>query len=185
MLRKAKVVGKFVEFHGAGAAPLPASRTAPRSPTWRPSTAPRWASSRSTRRPASILAATGRREEHIEAFRNYYQAQGMFGMPARDQCDYSTVLELDLATVKPSVAGPKRPQDRIDLDRLRAKWAELLEKPVAENGYAKTKDEIGRAFSAQIGVRGGALAKPISGRRAGSGEPPGPAKNTNAGTRSR
>ncbi len=61
------------------------------------------------------LLATGRSSEHVEAVRRYFQAQELFGMPARGQCDYSTVLDLDLGGVEPSVAGPKRPQDRIPL----------------------------------------------------------------------
>ena len=59
------------------------------------------------------LTLTGRSPEHVAAFRAYYQAQGMFGMPQPGEVDYTAVLELDLATVTPSVAGPKRPQDRV------------------------------------------------------------------------
>jgi len=54
------------------------------------------------------LKATGRTEEHIDAVRNYFKAQGMFSIPRKGECDYSIVLELDLATIVPSVAGPKR-----------------------------------------------------------------------------
>ena len=76
----------------------------------------------------SFLRATGRTEEECGAFENYFKAQGMFGMPRKGEIDYSVDLELDLATVVPSVAGPKRPQDRIDLPQLRSTFHELLTK---------------------------------------------------------
>jgi aconitate hydratase len=78
----------------------------------------------------------------------------MFGIPRENECDYSTLLELDLSTVEPSVSGPKRPQDRISLPELKNKFAELLQKPIGENGYNKTRDEIGKRFSVVIGARG-------------------------------
>ena len=85
----------------------------------------------------NYLLATGRSEEHVEAFRSYYQAQGLFGIPRAGECDYSQVLELDLGSVQPSVAGPKRPQDRIELADLKTTFRELLAKPVAANGYGE------------------------------------------------
>src|SRR5260370_37473283 len=69
------------------------------------------------------LKATGRADAHIDAVRNYFQAQGMFGIPRGGDCDYSTLLELDLGTVVPSVAGPKRPQDRIGLPNLKISFS--------------------------------------------------------------
>src|SRR4029079_8049854 len=76
---------------------------------------------------------TGRSAEHCEAIRAYYQAQGLFGMPAKGQIDYTTVLDLDLGTVQSSVAGPKRPQDRITIEQLKEKWEHLLQAPAKEN----------------------------------------------------
>ena len=73
----------------------------------------------------------------MSAFRAYYQAQGLFGMQQPGQIDYSAVLELDLASVVPSVAGPKRPQDRIPLPELKARFTRLFSQPAAENGYGK------------------------------------------------
>jgi aconitate hydratase len=81
------------------------------------------------------LLATGRDESHVQSFRNYFQAQKMFGIPGKGECDYSTVLELNLQDVQPAVAGPKRPQDRINLGDLKSKFQDLLKKPLNENGY--------------------------------------------------
>ncbi|OHE77451.1 MAG: hypothetical protein A3F67_02380 [Verrucomicrobia bacterium RIFCSPHIGHO2_12_FULL_41_10] len=90
----------------------------------------------------AYLAATGRTDEECVAFENYFKAQGLFGMPKAGQIDYSVDLSLDLGSVKPSVAGPKRPQDRIDLTTLKSTFEELLEKSVAEGGYGKSKSQL-------------------------------------------
>jgi aconitate hydratase len=84
---------------------------------------------------ASYLAATGRTDEEVDAFRSYFQAQQMFGMPRPGEIDYSRVIELDLGSVVPCVAGPKRPQDRIPLPALKDRLRELLHRPVTEGGY--------------------------------------------------
>ncbi|HEY3433694.1 MAG TPA: aconitate hydratase [Rhodocyclaceae bacterium] len=142
MLRKAKVVGKFVEFFGAGAASL----TLPDRATIA-NMAPEYGATMGFFPPdeetAAYLTATGRSEAEVEAFRAYFQAQQMFGMPESGQIDYSTVLTLDLTTVVPSVAGPKRPQDRIALPELKARFADLFSKPAAENGYGKAAATLG------------------------------------------
>jgi aconitate hydratase len=104
------------------------------------------------------LKATGREPEHIDAVRNYFKAQGMFGIPRKGECDYSIVLELDLATIVPSVAGPKRPQDRIALPDLKGQFLNLLERPVADGGYGKTSDEIAVRYPADIGASQHGLA---------------------------
>ncbi len=136
MLRKAKVVGKFVEFIGPGAASLPVTDRATVA-----NMAPEYGATMGffpmDDQTVAYLRATGRPEEHCRLFENYYRAQGLWGIPQRGQCDYSSVLELDLATVQPSVAGPKRPQDRIELKDLKPKFTELLQKPPPE-GYGKT-----------------------------------------------
>ena len=97
--------------------------------------------------------ATGRSDEQVDLIRNYFTAQGMFGIPHKGECEYSTVLELDLSSVEPSVSGPKRPQDRIALPELKSKFEELLQKPIGENGYNKPKDQIGKRFPAIVGAR--------------------------------
>src|SRR5437868_5136785 len=110
----------------------------------------------------AYLKATGRSDEQVTAFRNYFQAQGMFGIPRQSECEYSQVLELDLADVQPSVAGPKRPQDRINLPNLKDKFIELFQKPISENGYNKSEAEFGRRFPTTIGTRG-EVAQPLTG----------------------
>lgn len=118
LLRKAQVVGKFVEFHGEGAASLTLQDRATLA-----NMAPEYGATMGFFPPdeqtAAYLTATGRSEAEVDAFRRYFQAQQMFGMPQAGEIDYSSVLELDLATVAPSVAGPRRPQDRIALPDLK------------------------------------------------------------------
>jgi aconitate hydratase len=75
----------------------------------------------------------------------------MFGIPKGGECDYSQVHELDLNSIQPGVAGPKRPQDRIDLPQLKEQFLELLRRPTAEGGYGKTDDEIGTRYHVKIG----------------------------------
>ncbi len=138
--------------------------------TWRRSTERRSGSSRWTRRPAEYLLATGRPEEHVATFRSYYQAQGMFGMPLGGECDYSEVLELDLSSVRPSVSGPRRPQDRIPLPDLGRAFRALLEKPAADGGYGKAPESLGRKYPTRIGVQAVSPETPLS-RAAGSQQP--------------
>src|SRR5437660_9112961 len=118
MLRKAKVVGKFVEFHGLGAASLSVTDRATIS-----NMSPEYGATMGYFPPDEetcvYLEATGRDESHVETVRNYFKAQGLFGMPQKGEIDYTTVLELNLDTIVPSVAGPKRPQDRIALPDLK------------------------------------------------------------------
>ncbi len=152
MLREAKVVGKFVEFHGEGASRLPATDR-----TTIANMAPEYGATMGffpvDEETLKYFAATGRTNEQIDAVRGYFSAQGMFGIPAEGQCDYSTVLELDLTEIRPSVAGPKRPQDRIELPHLKDKFMELFEKPVSQNGYGKTAAELSKRFDVSVGRR--------------------------------
>ena len=136
MLRRAKVVGKFVEFFGAGAAALPVTDRATIA-----NMAPEYGATMGffpvDEATCQYYLATGRSAAQVDAMRAYYQAQGLFGIPAAGQCDYSQVLQLDLSTVKPSVAGPKRPQDRINLYALKESFETLLELPKEQGGYGK------------------------------------------------
>ena len=145
LLRAAKVVGKFVEFHGQGAAQLPLTDRATIA-----NMAPEYGATMGffpvDEETCRYLAATGRSQEQVDAFRRYFQAQDMFGIPGKDQCSYSQVLELDLADVQPAVAGPKRPQDRISLPDLKQTFADLFQQPASENGYAKSPDELGTRY---------------------------------------
>jgi aconitate hydratase len=151
LLRKEKVVGKFVEFHGEGAASLHVTDRATIA-----NMSPEYGATMGYFPPdekcCDYLRATGRSEEHINAYRAYLQAQGLFGVPRAGECEYSKVVELDLATIEPSVAGPKRPQDRIRLGDLKETFLDLLQKPVGENGYNKSVGEINQRFETGIGL---------------------------------
>jgi len=151
MLRQAKVVGKFVEFHGDGAASLSVTDRATIA-----NMAPEYGATMGffpiDEETCLYLKATGRSDAQVDAVRNYYTAQGMFGIPRRGECDYSSLLELDLADIRPSVAGPKRPQDRIELPKLKEQFAALLKKPANEGGYGKTHEEITSRYFTRIGT---------------------------------
>jgi len=146
MLRKAKVVGKFVEFYGPGAAALPVPDRATIA-----NMAPEYGATMGyfpiDEETCNYLSATGRPPELVETVRNYFKAQGLFGIPRGGECEYSSVLELDLADIKPSVAGPKRPQDRVELSALKSRFVELFQKPPSENGYGKSRTLMGERFS--------------------------------------
>jgi aconitate hydratase len=150
MLRQAKVVGKFVEFHGEGAASLPATDRATIA-----NMSPEYGATMgffpTDEETCKYLSATGRMDEQVEAVRSYYKAQGMFGIPGRGECDYSSVLELDLSEIRPSVAGPKRPQDRIELPELKEQFVGLFQKSVKENGYGKTQNDLSQRFTVRVG----------------------------------
>ncbi len=149
MLRKTKVVGKFVEFYGEGAASLPLPDRATIA-----NMAPEYGATMGyfpvDEESVNYLRATGRTDDQCAAFEAYFKAQELFGMPQRGQIDYSVDLDLDLSSVQPGVAGPKRPQDRINLPDLKDTFLGLLEKPVSEGGY--NKPTAGRAAPAEIQV---------------------------------
>src|SRR5712671_1257831 len=141
MLRAQKVVGKFVEFYGEGTASLPVPDRATIG-----NMSPEYGATMGyfpvDRESVDYLRATGRSDEQCRVFENYFRAQNMFGMPRKGEIDYSVDIDLDLADVQPSVAGPKRPQDRIDLPELGRKFRELLEKPVHDGGYGKKQVDL-------------------------------------------
>ena len=164
MLRKAKVVGKFVEFFGPGAAALPVVDRATIA-----NMAPEYGATMGLfpidEECVNFLRATGRSEEHCRIYENYYRAQELFGIPKKGEIDYSTELELDLATVVPSVAGPKRPQDRIELPNLKREFLAALTKPLNESGFGRAAEELSKSFSvsATAGFQpGGGSPKPTS-----------------------
>jgi aconitate hydratase len=162
MLRKAKVVGKFVEFHGEGTASLPLTDRATIA-----NMAPEYGATMGffpiDEETCKYLLATGRPESQVNTFRNYFTAQGMFGVPRKGDCEYSTLLELDLGTIEPAVAGPKRPQDRIELTRLKEQFNQLLQKPINEGGYNKSIEEFEKRFPTKIGIRHEQVTSPLLG----------------------
>ncbi|MFL6713675.1 MAG: aconitate hydratase [Sulfurifustis sp.] len=172
VLRQAHVVGKFVEFHGEGAASLSVPDRATlgnMSPEYG-ATIGYFPVDEQTCR---YLRATGRDEAAVERVRRYYQAQGLFGMPASGQCDYSSVIDVDLGAIEPSVAGPKRPQDRIPLDRLKDQFLTLLTR---SDGYGKPQAEVARRFQLLQEAAGDPF--PGGGMQSGDSLPNGRTKNT-------
>src|SRR6476660_8430910 len=143
MLRAQKVVGKFVEFYGEGAASLPVPDRATIG-----NMSPEYGATIGyfpvDQESVNYLRATGRSDEQCAAFENYFRAQKMFGMPRKGEADYSVDLELNLADVQPSVAGPKRPQDRVNLPELGDVFRSLLQKPLTDGGYGKSNGDLGK-----------------------------------------
>ncbi|MDR2673761.1 MAG: aconitate hydratase AcnA [Opitutaceae bacterium] len=141
MLRKAGVVGKFVEFYGPGAAALPVVDRATIA-----NMAPEYGATMGffpvDAGCVDYLRSTGRDEKHLALYEAYHRAQNLWGIPRRGDIDYSTDLSLDLATVAPSVAGPKRPQDRIELAALKEEFARAFSRPVAEAGFGKKAADL-------------------------------------------
>jgi aconitate hydratase len=156
MLRKANVVGKFVEFFGDGAAALHATDRATIA-----NMAPEYGATMgffpTDDKTLEYFANTGRTDEQIETIRSYYITQQMFGIPKENEVDYTTVLELDLETVTPSVSGPKRPQDRIELSQLDDRFLELFTKSVADGGYGKEEADLEKRFMVTLGEGDGEM----------------------------
>ncbi len=148
MLRKEKVVGKFVEFFGEGTASLALPDRATIA-----NMAPEYGATMGffpvDQTTIEYFKNTGRTDDEIAAFEAYFKAQGLFGIPKAGDIDYTKSLSLDLASIKPSVAGPKRPQDRIELPNLKAKFTELFSKPVADNGFNKKSDDLAKRYTTQ------------------------------------
>jgi aconitate hydratase len=161
MLRKAKVVGKFVEYFGEGAASLSLTDRATIA-----NMAPEYGATMGffgvDEETCNYLKATGRTQSQVNTFRNYFKAQGLFGIPKLGEIQYSQVLELNLSSITPNVAGPKRPQDRIELANLKGKFLDLFQRPVSESGYAKSLTELEQRYEAVIGIRG-RVAEPLTG----------------------
>ena len=140
ILREHGVVGKFVEFHGPGAEALSLPDRATIA-----NMAPEYGATMGffpvDGETINYLRGTGRDEELCTTVENYYKAQDLFGIPEKDQCDYTDLLELDLATIVPAVAGPKRPQDRIDVPALGNTFNELFTTPAGDGGFGETADK--------------------------------------------
>ncbi len=146
-LRKHKVVGKFVEYFGDGAATLAVAdraTVANMCPEYG-ATIGFFAVDDETVR---YFRATGRSDEEVDALASYWKAQGIYGTPRAGQCDYSSVVEIDLSTVVPTVAGPKLPNQRIPLPGLKDRFRALMQQPAAEGGYGKGVAGIGKRIAA-------------------------------------
>jgi aconitate hydratase len=149
MLRKAKVVGKFVEYFGEGAASLAVPDRATIG-----NMAPEYGATMGffgvDDKTIDYLVKTGRTTAEVEAVEAYFRAQEMFGTPKAGSIDYSQTLELDLATVVASLAGPKRPQDRIELPKMKESFDTLFSKPTSENGFNQPADKLTRRYPTKL-----------------------------------
>jgi len=141
MLRQEKVVGKFIEFIGKGTEKLSLADRATIA-----NMAPEYGATMGyfpvDEQTLEYLRITGRSQEQIDKVEAYFKAQGMWGIPQKGEVEYTKVLDLDLATVEPCVAGPKRPQDRIELPDLKDTFRKLLTAPVADGGFGKSAAEV-------------------------------------------
>ncbi len=151
MLRKAKVVGKFVEFYGEGTASLSVTDRATIA-----NMAPEYGATMGffpvDDKTIDYFKGTGRTPDEIAAFEAYFKAQKLFGVPADGDIDFSTDLALDLGSVVPSLAGPKRPQDRIEIGDVASTYDSLFSKPNAQNGFNKPADQLEQAYTTSDGV---------------------------------
>ncbi|KAA0182425.1 aconitate hydratase AcnA [Cupriavidus cauae] len=151
MLRREKVVGKFVEFFGEGTASLSVPDRATIG-----NMSPEYGATMGffpvDEKTIEYFRGTGRTPDEIAAFEAYFRAQELFGIPRAGEIDYTKVLTLDLSTVAPSLAGPKRPQDRIEIGNVKRTFADLFSKPVAENGFSKDPEDLERVYKTSDGI---------------------------------
>ena len=156
LLRKEKVVGKFVEFFGDGTASLNVVDRATIG-----NMAPEYGATMGLfpvdDKTVDYLKGTGRTDAEIDAFTAYFKAQDLFGVPLAGDIDYSGTVVLDLNSIVPSLAGPKRPQDRIALPDMKTSFEMLFSAPGAENGFNKHATELGKRYAADRPV---VLTKP-------------------------
>ncbi len=146
LLRAEKVVGKFVEFFGEGAAEL----TLPDRATIA-NMAPEYGATMGffpvDDKSLDYLRLTGRSEDQIKLIKDYFEAQGMFGMPKAGDLEYTKTLNLDMTTITASVAGPRKPQERINVPELKTKFNELFEQDIATGGFGKSSSDVDQSIS--------------------------------------
>ncbi|VVD92169.1 aconitate hydratase AcnA [Pandoraea terrigena] len=151
MLRREKVVGKFVEFFGEGTTSLALPDRATIA-----NMAPEYGATMGffpvDEKTIDYFKGTGRTKSEIDAFESYFKAQKMFGVPKTNEIDYTKTVSLDLGTVAPSLAGPKRPQDRIEIGNVKSTFNDLFTKPVAENGFNKTEAQLDTTYQTASGI---------------------------------
>ncbi|MEV4781435.1 aconitate hydratase AcnA [Burkholderia sp. LMU1-1-1.1] len=151
LLRKEKVVGKFVEFFGEGTETLSVTDRATIA-----NMAPEYGATMGffpvDDATIEYFEGTGRTKAEIDAFAAYFKAQGMYGVSKAGEIDYTRVVELNLTSVTPSLAGPKRPQDRIEIGNVKNNFTELFSKPTTENGFNKKPDDLSKTYTTSNGV---------------------------------
>ncbi|MBW9335319.1 MULTISPECIES: aconitate hydratase AcnA [Herbaspirillum] len=151
LLRQTKVVGKFVEFFGEGTESLSLTDRATIA-----NMAPEYGATMGffpvDDATIDYFKGTGRTKAEIDAFEAYFKAQGLYGVPKAGQIDYTQEVSLDLGTVAPSLAGPKRPQDRIEIGNVKSTFSDLFTKPTAENGFNKKAEDLTASYKNADGV---------------------------------
>ena len=151
ILRKAKVVGKFVEFYGEGTRTLALPDRATIA-----NMAPEYGATMGffpvDEKTIAYFEGTGRTPAEIEAFSSYFKAQGLYGVPKAGDIDYSSVVKLDLGKVAPSLSGPRRPQDRIELGNVKKQFGALFSKPPAEDGFNQPAAKLTQSFTTSDGL---------------------------------
>jgi len=150
LLRQQKVVGKFVEFFGEGTATLAVPDRATIG-----NMAPEYGATMGffpvDDATVEYFRGTGRTDKEITALAAYFKAQNLYGVPRAGDIDFSKELTLDLSSITPSLAGPKRPQDRIELGKLKSTFSSLFSRPTAENGYSKPAADLNKRFATRYG----------------------------------
>ena len=152
MLRHAKVVGKFVKFFGEGTRSLSLTDRATIA-----NMAPEYGATMGffpvDEVTIDYFKDTGRSKAEIAAFEAYFKAQKMFGIPKQGDINYTNELSLDLASVAPSLAGPKRPQDRIEIGNIKSTFSDLFSKPISDNGFNKKAEDLNAVYTDEDGVK--------------------------------
>lgn len=143
ILRKKGVVGKFVEFYGPGLSNISLADRATVA-----NMAPEYGATMGffpvDEETLNYLRLTGRDESLIELVKAYYQAQGMFRTDETPDPVFTDVIELDLSTVVPTLAGPKRPQDRIDLSKMKESFNNSIRTPIDKGGFGLSEEQIAK-----------------------------------------
>src|SRR5471032_2973811 len=156
LLRKEKVVGKFVEFFGEGTRSLSLPDRATIG-----NMAPEYGATMGffpvDEKTIDYFKGTGRTDAEISAFEAYFKAQNLFGVPKAGDIDYTKTLTLDLGTVAPSLAGPKRPQDRIEIGNVKSNFTELFSVAVSDNGFGKKAADLNKQYTTtnKVNVKNG------------------------------
>ncbi len=140
ILRKEGVVGKFVEFFGAGVSKMSLADRATIA-----NMAPEYGATMGffpvDAETLNFLRRTGRDEKVVQLVEAYMKAQGLFRVDGGTELEFSKVLRLDISTVEPSLAGPKRPQDRVALKNVKQSFSKSLTTPIAERGFGLSAEQ--------------------------------------------
>ncbi len=169
MLRKAQVVGKFVEFFGDGTKSL----TLPDRATIA-NMAPEYGATMGFFPVDDVTIEyfknTGRSSEEITIFQSYFKTQELYGIPCKGEIDYSCELDLDLSSIAPSLAGPKHPQDRIEIGNVKSRFSDLFIKPISKNGYAKKGAALNQRYPTHTEIEGNQRKSPFQSIDIGHGD---------------